>query len=259
MQRFLFGQRSSKFIKRKRTTNEHSFNFSQLPMDSEEIHTSRELSVKFFSPKKVTVTPPLASGILETLGLHDKGINSFSCSKTDPTSSFNSEITRIDQKTFANSEMQNSSTCSARSDTQCEYSSAKDYSNGMSHIETCTEFLTIDTSQLHTIPTGSFENSLPSISTGRFTPSRAAPTPQHLQALNLWHHCYCHDFSSPPGGEDTHFNVPYTTGSKIDLAFSMLLSPQSTVKTQSYPQGQAFTRRDSLGGWNFTWVPKQCS
>uniref|UniRef100_A0A671MIY5 Geminin coiled-coil domain-containing protein 1-like n=1 Tax=Sinocyclocheilus anshuiensis TaxID=1608454 RepID=A0A671MIY5_9TELE len=61
-----------------------------------------------------------------------------------------------------------------------------------------------------------------------FTPPRAASTP------------YCPQDVSP------------------DLAFSMSLSPQNSVKTHSFPQGQAFTRRDAQGVWNFTWVPKQC-
>ncbi|XP_054649467.1 geminin coiled-coil domain-containing protein 1 [Dunckerocampus dactyliophorus] len=44
-----------------------------------------------------------------------------------------------------------------------------------------------------------------------------------------------------------------------DLAFSMSLSPSSSVKTLSFPQGQAFVRRDPQGCWNFTWVPTQTS
>ncbi|XP_043975743.1 geminin coiled-coil domain-containing protein 1 [Gambusia affinis] len=42
-----------------------------------------------------------------------------------------------------------------------------------------------------------------------------------------------------------------------DLAFSMSLSPSSSVKTHSFPQGQAFIRKDTGGRWNFTWVPRQ--
>lgn len=42
-----------------------------------------------------------------------------------------------------------------------------------------------------------------------------------------------------------------------ELAFSMCLSPSSSVKTHSFPQGQAFVRRESQGRCNFTWVPKE--
>ncbi|XP_061828232.1 geminin coiled-coil domain-containing protein 1 [Nerophis lumbriciformis] len=44
-----------------------------------------------------------------------------------------------------------------------------------------------------------------------------------------------------------------------DLAFSMALSPSSSVKTHSFPQGQAFVRKDPVGRWNFTWVPALAS
>lgn len=45
--------------------------------------------------------------------------------------------------------------------------------------------------------------------------------------------------------------------SQTDLAFSMSLSPSSSVKTHSFHQGQAFVRKDTEGRWNFTWVPRQ--
>ncbi|XP_074497045.1 geminin coiled-coil domain-containing protein 1 [Sebastes fasciatus] len=44
---------------------------------------------------------------------------------------------------------------------------------------------------------------------------------------------------------------------RTDLAFSMSLSPSSSVKTHSFPQGQAFVRKDTEGRCNFTWVPTQ--
>ncbi|TKS65167.1 Geminin coiled-coil domain-containing protein 1 [Collichthys lucidus] len=48
-----------------------------------------------------------------------------------------------------------------------------------------------------------------------------------------------------------------TPRSRTDLAFAMSLSPSSSVKTHSFPQGQAFIRKDTGGRWNFTWVPRQ--
>ncbi|XP_044058985.1 geminin coiled-coil domain-containing protein 1 isoform X2 [Siniperca chuatsi] len=51
--------------------------------------------------------------------------------------------------------------------------------------------------------------------------------------------------------------TPQTPRSRTDLAFSMSLSPSSSVKTHSFPQGQAFVRKDTDGKWNFTWVPRQ--
>ncbi|KAM7412482.1 hypothetical protein PAMA_020047 [Pampus argenteus] len=51
--------------------------------------------------------------------------------------------------------------------------------------------------------------------------------------------------------------APQTPHSRTELAFSMSLSPSSSVKTHSFPQGQAFVRKDTEGRWNFTWVPRQ--
>ncbi|KAM4742001.1 geminin coiled-coil domain-containing protein 1 [Anableps anableps] len=56
--------------------------------------------------------------------------------------------------------------------------------------------------------------------------------------------------SQPPESSQSH-HTP------TDLAFSMSLSPSSSVKTHSFPQGQAFIRKDTGGRWNFTWVPRQ--
>lgn len=50
--------------------------------------------------------------------------------------------------------------------------------------------------------------------------------------------------------------TPHTPHSRTDLAFSMSLSMTSSVKTHSFPQGQAFIRKDTEGRWNFTWVPR---
>ncbi|KAM6987422.1 geminin coiled-coil domain-containing protein 1 [Tautogolabrus adspersus] len=60
-----------------------------------------------------------------------------------------------------------------------------------------------------------------------------------------------------PTSSSAESSTPQTPRSRTDLAFSMCLSPSNSVKTHSFPQGQAFVRKDSGGRWNFTWVPKQ--
>ncbi|KAL6104918.1 gmnc [Pungitius sinensis] len=50
---------------------------------------------------------------------------------------------------------------------------------------------------------------------------------------------------------------PATPCCRKDLAFSMSLSPFSSVKTISFTHGQAFVRKDTEGRCNFTWVPTQ--
>uniref|UniRef100_A0A3Q2ZL88 Geminin coiled-coil domain containing n=1 Tax=Kryptolebias marmoratus TaxID=37003 RepID=A0A3Q2ZL88_KRYMA len=62
------------------------------------------------------------------------------------------------------------------------------------------------------------------------------------------------DFTAPGSQPPDPLQVPHR---QTDLAFSMSLSPSSSVKTHSFPQGQAFVRRDTGGRWNFTWVPRQ--
>ncbi|XP_040902675.1 geminin coiled-coil domain-containing protein 1 [Toxotes jaculatrix] len=62
--------------------------------------------------------------------------------------------------------------------------------------------------------------------------------------------------TSPSAGSQPPV-TPQTPRSRVDLAFSMSLSPSSSVKTHSFPQGQAFVRKDTEGRWNFTWVPRQ--
>ncbi|XP_067451716.1 geminin coiled-coil domain-containing protein 1 [Thunnus thynnus] len=62
--------------------------------------------------------------------------------------------------------------------------------------------------------------------------------------------------ASPPAGSQPPA-TPQTPRSRTELAFSMSLSPSSSVKTHSFPQGQAFIRKDTEGRWNFTWMPRQ--
>lgn len=39
--------------------------------------------------------------------------------------------------------------------------------------------------------------------------------------------------------------------------FSTSLNPSSSVRTQSFPQGQVFLHRDPGGRWSFTWMPNR--
>uniref|UniRef100_A0A672KF98 Geminin coiled-coil domain containing n=1 Tax=Sinocyclocheilus grahami TaxID=75366 RepID=A0A672KF98_SINGR len=108
----------------------------------------------------------------------------------------------------------------------------------------------------------SLVSSTPAMTTAQhFTPPRAASTPFHPQDVSPgpYYNTAACGSSSPPGGDSQLFSTPRMSRGRTDLAFSMSLSPQNSVKTHSFPQGQAFTRRDAQGGWNFTWVPKQCS
>ncbi|XP_023692994.1 geminin coiled-coil domain-containing protein 1 [Paramormyrops kingsleyae] len=82
-------------------------------------------------------------------------------------------------------------------------------------------------------------------------------------ALLEVHTPYCLKSNNTPqthhrllGSNIAQCSSPYTPQGRTDLAFTMSLNPSSGVRTHSYPQGQAFVRRDTHGGWNFTWIPK---
>uniref|UniRef100_A0A668A0B3 Geminin coiled-coil domain containing n=1 Tax=Myripristis murdjan TaxID=586833 RepID=A0A668A0B3_9TELE len=83
----------------------------------------------------------------------------------------------------------------------------------------------------------------------------AVISPDHCPADSSSSDCTVHSSFSPPVSTST---PPATHNcDTYYIAFSMSLSPSSSVKTHSFPQGQAFVRKDTQGRWNFTWVPKQ--
>ncbi|XP_077467753.1 geminin coiled-coil domain-containing protein 1 isoform X2 [Stigmatopora argus] len=67
------------------------------------------------------------------------------------------------------------------------------------------------------------------------------------------------DLEETPFGDRSRTPRGPCEGGHPDLAFSTSLSPTSSVKTLSYPQGQAFVSRDPQGRCNFTWLPAQTS
>ncbi|KAJ0063392.1 hypothetical protein NL108_002635, partial [Boleophthalmus pectinirostris] len=65
--------------------------------------------------------------------------------------------------------------------------------------------------------------------------------------------------STPKESDQNAGNVPSPIrfpNSGPDLAFSMSLSPNYSLKTHSFAHGQAFVRRDAQGRCSFTWVPR---
>ncbi|XP_053362898.1 geminin coiled-coil domain-containing protein 1 [Clarias gariepinus] len=255
-------QRNADVQHRKRTLqDERDFlNVSQLLQGGEGKRTCRNLSLEFCTADEVAATPPLDSWVLETLGLQDEDTinteSSFSSPTTEHTASFSSPAQSTDHFSPA---LRDSSMYSPYSDSHCEYSSAIESSCGFSHImDKSPDYLTLGASRMYTVTsTGSLQGM--DVPTSHFTPPKAASTPQRSHVPSSEQNHYSQGFSSPSGDEGATFSTPHATRSRMDLAFSMSLSPQSSVKTHSFPQGQAFTRRDSQGGWNFTWVPKQCS
>lgn len=185
---------------------------------------------------------------------------------TDHNASFSCTLSKEDR--YSTASINNA--VSPHAETRCDYSSiidspcSLDTSSGYSTSQNLgSEYTTLDPSALYAItPTGSQVSASPVMTPAQhFTPPRAASTPYRPQDASpgSYYHTPGCESSSPPGGDGQIFSTPRMSRSRTDLAFSMSLSPQNSVKTHSFPQGQAFTRRDAQGGWKFTWVPKQCS
>ncbi|CAL9684469.1 unnamed protein product [Knipowitschia caucasica] len=62
--------------------------------------------------------------------------------------------------------------------------------------------------------------------------------------------------STPIKSNKNGGNAVLSSNCRPDLAFSMSLSPNHSLKTHSFPHGQAFVRRDGQGRCNFTWMPR---
>lgn len=63
---------------------------------------------------------------------------------------------------------------------------------------------------------------------------------------------FCPTSSSTPQSTQQWAPPPWRRAQPV---FSTSLSPSSSVRTQSFPQGQVFLHRDPGGRWSFTWMP----
>ncbi|TRY92850.1 hypothetical protein DNTS_015604, partial [Danionella cerebrum] len=239
-------------------------NISQVLHSNPGKRTCRNLSLEFCSAEELAATPPVDSWILETLGLQDENT-------VDPENSFNPPSFRCPPPTESSYRVENATGCGPSPETHCDYSSlvesssncSLDTSSGYStSLSFASDYSTIDPSALYSITTAGSPIHSPSAMTltQHFTPPRATSTPFRAQEGSpTANDTQGSSSSSSPGGDYQIYSTPRLSRGRTDLAFSMSLSPQNSVKTHSFPQGQAFTRRDAQGGWNFTWVPKQCS
>ncbi|XP_040285944.1 geminin coiled-coil domain-containing protein 1 [Bufo bufo] len=126
----------------------------------------------------------------------------------------------------------------------------------------------ISTELLHSLPGTNYESTQGSPSSGYST---IHMTPVHSQVGSSCSNDSPHmaDYSPAsssaslaksepvsPFGSPIYY-TPEVSPNKTEVAFSTSLNPHCNVKTHSFSNGQAFVRRDSEGGWKFTWVPKQ--
>lgn len=259
---------------------------SGLVQDGVTKRTCRNLSLEFCSAEELAATPPLDSWVLETLGLKDQdtidpgsGFGSptldiprsgFSPAYTNPSSvSYISPSAHYSPPAPSYSPPALGSTCdfSAIMDSSSSYSCSLQSSNSYTHsadslsghnssLSSALEFsssVEVPLVYPHT-PTATPQPLHPSQLLSPDLSQRLAPvaasTPQRSPQLQ------CNSSPRPAEGSS---EICSPVHSRSELAFSMLLSPRSSVRTHSFPQGQAFVRKDLQGGWNFTWVPKQCA
>ncbi|XP_028818255.1 geminin coiled-coil domain-containing protein 1 isoform X2 [Denticeps clupeoides] len=247
---------------------------SQLLGAGEGKRACRNLSLEFCSAEELASAPPLDSWILETLGLKDQDT-------IDPESSYSSPTNDDSRLSFSSTTsgfspgnkptaiynsgvMDIPTSYSLSAESTCDFSSVMNsniYHHGLDTPGSCStsvnsssEFSsTIDMASLYSdCPTGL---SLPGLKKSLHSPADGL-VPVATSTPNCSPEVPYQGSPSPPGGSRVLCSTPQ---SRTDLAFSMSLSPRSSVRTHSFPQGQAFVRKDAQGGWNFTWVPKQCS
>ncbi|XP_010866114.1 geminin coiled-coil domain-containing protein 1 [Esox lucius] len=261
---------------------------SQLLLGSQGKRTCRNVSLEFCSEEELASTPPVDLWILQTLGLKDEDTIDTSSNEYNFNSSINS-LTESSSSTDSSGDCQTSDHKITTYDSCCD-SHGHGCSIGLSnnyYLNTNSEFSVTTVSNF----TGNvpFVNYNPSI---EITPNFKVipyehPLPQLVNPLssadpiqpvkpildttpNLLqdrspklHHTpssHCHSTSNPIGADvpSQYLSLSMPRSPK-ELAFSMSLNSSSSVrlKTHSFPQGQAFVRKDTQGGWNFTWVPKQ--
>ncbi|XP_075122793.1 geminin coiled-coil domain-containing protein 1 [Leptodactylus fuscus] len=122
----------------------------------------------------------------------------------------------------------------------------------------------LSTDLLKTLPGSDSVNTQGSPSSGYST---VHMTPAHSHTgSSCSHNSQCLPNYSPSSSSSSEtlspfgspiYYTPEISPNKTEVAFSTSLNPHCNVKTHSFSNGQAFVRRDSEGGWKFTWVPKQ--
>ncbi|KAL4648490.1 geminin coiled-coil domain-containing protein 1 [Arapaima gigas] len=238
------GGRSRKRI----AQDEDGLRASLLLSNSHGKRVCRNISLEFCSTEELAAAPPIDSWILQTLGLKDQDTINPTKNETDSTDSSTHYSTSISPADHYGS---SSSSSSSNTDLSVYYSSPYDYSAAYSVINSPLHYSVTPTERLQS-PMPGLQQTPGSLDCHNLMSSSLleTPTPRGLGSDTVQTH-----FPSPEVNTAQHPSVCTSQG-RADLAFRMSLSPSSSVRTHSFPQGQAFVRRDTLGGWKFTWLPK---
>ncbi|XP_070292821.1 geminin coiled-coil domain-containing protein 1 [Salvelinus sp. IW2-2015] len=262
---------------------------SQLLLGSQVKRTCRNLSLEFCSEEELACTDSVDLWILQTLGLKDE--DTIDTSSTEY--SFNcsiSSLTKCSSVTDSSGDY-----CQTTDHKNTAYDSPTDSLCNGASIGLSNDYC-FNTNSDYSLSTDSGSDFTGTVLSVLYSPSIEVPPNFHVtpyepplpQSVNTLsppdpiqsfrpilasspnlsqdrspglHHTpslHCRSLSSPIGG-DVMTTPLSTPRSQTELAFSMSLNPSSSVrlKTHSFPQGQAFVRKNTQGGWNFTWVPKQ--
>ncbi|KAI1893802.1 hypothetical protein AGOR_G00127410 [Albula goreensis] len=257
------------------------FNASQLLAGSQGKRTCRNLTSEFCSAEELAATPSMDSWVLQTLGLQDEDT-------IDPTAHYSTSInpaanfsSSIDPSAGYSSDMDSSASCSSHLNSSPNYRSGiissvncssninpsaslslsiNPSSTSCHNNDACTSFsplasLPVELTDAMPLPdpldVQPVMSSLPGFPSSVGTTQRHTPTPHCPES-----DCAQQTYPTPPGGSAAPYPTPSTPRGRTEVAFSMSLEPWNSVRTHSFPQGQAFVCRDTCGGWNFTWVPK---
>ncbi|KAK5868154.1 hypothetical protein PBY51_009193 [Eleginops maclovinus] len=237
----------------------------------------RNLSAEFSSETSSSSSssePNLDLWVLRTLGLKDRdtidtssesspGFSSLfydssvsSSSEYSLNSSFSYCPTSTPQTGYTNEEKESPQGCttSPHQHTRTTYPSPVS-TEKLPFPPTQDEICTIDASRVHTHPAKHPAYWSPSQDTVQVSPpGQRVPFFPIATSSAVTTQSWCPVRGSSPARLSAGSQ---TRSSPKDLAFRMSISPTSSVKTHSFPQGQAFVRKDTGGRWNFTWVPTQ--
>nr|XP_057935619.1 geminin coiled-coil domain-containing protein 1 [Doryrhamphus excisus] len=206
----------------------------KLPHRSLSLHPSpevskricRNLTAEFCSESPATSEPALDLWVLRTLGLKDRDTIDLSSAACQQSSAVTPPPSYCQ---------------SSPAESECSYRSSYSSEDPLSHTDSVT-------------PVHMWTGRGPHEDVER----GFSQTPQgshFCSSTQPFHSAYCAPCTTSPVKSQSRTQG----GDQSDLAFSMSLNPSSSVKTLSFPQGQAFVRRNPQGRWNFTWVPTQTS
>ncbi|XP_035242107.1 geminin coiled-coil domain-containing protein 1 [Anguilla anguilla] len=286
--KLLSASRSTGARSRKRIQQDDGFTSSQLLSGTHGKRTCRNLT------PEVADTLPMDSWVLQTLGLKDEDTIDPSAnysSSINPAANFSPEI---DPSSNYSTDTNHTANCSSHLNSSPNFRSSISSTRSCSNINSSVNYISNINPPNPSPSIDPSANSSPSIDLSANPNSDCtAPLFAHLADVlqlpdpldlrprlsslpelpcdmeTVQHHapaahclesdCSLQTQPAPASESAPHYLTPCPPRGRTEVAFSMSLEPRSSVRTHSFSQGQAFVCKDTRGGWNFTWVPKDTS